>query len=88
MLSASEGIGSSPPLPRHISGCSWVVIALEARAGRRLFLARKALFRMAARIPQRFPYSERQGIRWWEVDLTHYILAFLSWTGIVRDIKG
>jgi stearoyl-CoA desaturase (Delta-9 desaturase) len=31
--------------------------------------------------------SCRQGIRWWEVDVTFYILKVLSWVGIVRDIR-
>jgi stearoyl-CoA desaturase (delta-9 desaturase) len=34
------------------------------------------------------PSSERQGFFWWEVDLTHYILAALSWLGIVWDFKS
>ena len=35
----------------------------------------------------RFPFSERQGIYWWEVDITHGILKVLSWFGIVRSLK-
>lgn len=35
----------------------------------------------------RFPNSERQGLRWWEVDITHYILRGLELLGIVWDIK-
>ncbi len=31
--------------------------------------------------------SARQGFRWWEIDLTYYILRALSWLGIVRDLK-
>jgi stearoyl-CoA desaturase (Delta-9 desaturase) len=31
--------------------------------------------------------SVRQGFRWWEVDLTYYILKMLSWPGIVWDLK-
>jgi len=31
--------------------------------------------------------STRQGFRWWEVDLTFYVLKALSWVGIVRDLK-
>lgn len=30
--------------------------------------------------------SARQGFRWWEVDITYYILKALSWAGIVRDL--
>jgi stearoyl-CoA desaturase (delta-9 desaturase) len=32
--------------------------------------------------------STRQGWRWWEIDATYYLLRMLSWTGIVRDLKG
>ena len=34
-----------------------------------------------------FPSSERQGIYWWEVDITHGILTVLSWFGIVRSLR-
>ena len=32
--------------------------------------------------------SVRQGFRWWEVDMTYYILKLLSWLGIVWDLKA
>lgn len=32
--------------------------------------------------------SCRQGLRWWEVDLTYYALKVLSWVRMVRDIRG
>jgi stearoyl-CoA desaturase (delta-9 desaturase) len=32
--------------------------------------------------------SVRQGFRWWEVDMTFYILKGLSWLGIVWDLKA
>jgi len=32
--------------------------------------------------------SARQGFRWWELDLTYYILKILSWLGIVWDLKA
>ena len=35
----------------------------------------------------RWPASERQGMYWWEIDVTHYILKGLSLLGIVWDIK-
>jgi stearoyl-CoA desaturase (delta-9 desaturase) len=35
----------------------------------------------------RYPYSERQGIYWWEIDMSHYVLRILSWFGLVWDIK-
>jgi len=35
----------------------------------------------------RYPSSERQGFRWWEVDITHYILVILSWMHLVWDLR-
>lgn len=32
--------------------------------------------------------SARQGFRWWEIDGTFYILNFLSWTGLVWNLKS
>ncbi len=34
-----------------------------------------------------FQSSARQGFRWWEVDVTFYILTALSWLGLVWDMK-
>ncbi|GIW98333.1 MAG: delta 9 acyl-lipid fatty acid desaturase [Pirellulaceae bacterium] len=34
-----------------------------------------------------FPNSARQGFRWWEIDLTFYILCVMSWLGLVWDLK-
>ena len=31
--------------------------------------------------------STRQGFRWWEIDITYYVLRVLSWTGIVWDLR-
>ena len=31
--------------------------------------------------------SVRQGFRWWEIDVTYYVLVALSWLGIVWDLK-
>ncbi len=31
--------------------------------------------------------SVRQGFRWWEVDVTFYILCVLSWFGVVWDLR-
>ena len=31
--------------------------------------------------------SVRQGFRWWEVDVTYYLLKALSWLGIVKGLK-
>lgn len=35
----------------------------------------------------RYPVAARQGMYWWEVDITYYILKFLSWLGIVWDLR-
>lgn len=35
----------------------------------------------------RFPASERHGMRWWEWDLTHYILRGFEKLGVVRDLR-
>ncbi len=32
--------------------------------------------------------SARQGFRWWEIDLTYYILVLLSWLGIIWNLKA
>jgi stearoyl-CoA desaturase (delta-9 desaturase) len=32
--------------------------------------------------------STRQGFRWWEIDVTFYVLKALSWVGVVRDLKS
>src|SRR5687767_8744602 len=34
-----------------------------------------------------FMSSVRQGIRWWEVDLTYYVLRVSSWFGIARELR-
>lgn len=36
----------------------------------------------------RFMHSCRQGLRWWEVDFTFYLLIVLSWLGLARDLRG
>jgi len=35
----------------------------------------------------KFPYSEKHGHYWWQIDMTHGILRFLSWFGIVWDLN-
>jgi stearoyl-CoA desaturase (delta-9 desaturase) len=35
-----------------------------------------------------FMSSARQGLRWWEIDVTYYVLKAFSVFGIVRDLKG
>src|SRR5215207_218485 len=34
-----------------------------------------------------YPSSERQGLYWWEIDVSHYVLRALSAVGMVRDLK-
>jgi stearoyl-CoA desaturase (delta-9 desaturase) len=34
-----------------------------------------------------YQLAARQGWFWWEVDLSYYILSFLSWFGIVWDLR-
>jgi stearoyl-CoA desaturase (Delta-9 desaturase) len=31
--------------------------------------------------------SAQQGFRWWEIDVTYYVLVVLSWLGVVWDLK-
>ena len=35
----------------------------------------------------RYPGSERNGFFWWEIDVTHYLLTVLSWTGLIWDLR-
>lgn len=35
----------------------------------------------------RYPGSERQGFYWWEIDITHYVLYFLSKLGLVWNLR-
>ncbi len=32
--------------------------------------------------------STRQGFKWWEIDVTYYILVALSWVGLVWDLRA
>jgi stearoyl-CoA desaturase (delta-9 desaturase) len=34
-----------------------------------------------------YQYACRQGVKWWEYDLTWYVLRLLSFVGIVRDMR-
>jgi len=34
-----------------------------------------------------YPATERQGIYWWEIDVSHYTLRMLSWLGIVWGLQ-
>ena len=33
------------------------------------------------------PGCARQGLKWWEIDMTYYILVVMSWTGLIWNIK-
>ncbi len=33
-------------------------------------------------------FSARQGLRWWEIDITYYVLRSLSLVGIVRELRA
>ncbi len=35
----------------------------------------------------RYPGSERQGMYWWEIDISHYTIKVLSWMGLVWDVR-
>ena len=35
----------------------------------------------------RYPWAARQGFRWWQIDVTYYVLRLFSFVGIVRDIR-
>jgi stearoyl-CoA desaturase (delta-9 desaturase) len=35
----------------------------------------------------RYPWSARQGFRWWQIDVTYYVLRAFSWVGIVHDLR-
>jgi len=34
-----------------------------------------------------YPSSVKQGFYWWEIDVTYWVLNFLSWSGIIWDLK-
>jgi stearoyl-CoA desaturase (delta-9 desaturase) len=35
----------------------------------------------------RYMSSANQGFFWWEIDISFYVLKFLSWFGVVRDLR-
>lgn len=35
-----------------------------------------------------YEVTAKQGFFWWEIDLTYYGLKFLSWLGLIWDLKG
>ncbi len=34
-----------------------------------------------------YPNSTRQGFYWWEIDITYYVLRFMSLLGLVWDLR-
>jgi stearoyl-CoA desaturase (delta-9 desaturase) len=36
----------------------------------------------------RYPFSARQGFRWWQIDTTYYVLRALAAVGLVRDLRS
>jgi stearoyl-CoA desaturase (delta-9 desaturase) len=36
----------------------------------------------------RYPAAARQGFRWWEIDLTYYVLRALAATGLIWDLRA
>ena len=32
-------------------------------------------------------YSARQGLKWWEIDITYYVLRILNVFGIVHNLR-
>ena len=34
-----------------------------------------------------YPNSARHGLRWWQADLTWYLIKVMSWVGLARDLK-
>jgi stearoyl-CoA desaturase (delta-9 desaturase) len=34
-----------------------------------------------------YPWSARQGVAWWEIDIVYSILKMMSWLGLVWDLK-
>jgi stearoyl-CoA desaturase (delta-9 desaturase) len=35
----------------------------------------------------RYPWAARQGFRWWQIDMTYYVLLLFRGLGVVRDIR-
>jgi stearoyl-CoA desaturase (delta-9 desaturase) len=35
----------------------------------------------------RYMSSANQGFFWWEIDISFYVLKFLSWFGVVRELR-
>lgn len=40
-----------------------------------------------AQQPPSLHEQPNQGFFWWEIDISFYVLKFLSWFGVVRDLR-
>ena len=78
---------------------TWVVNSLAHRFGRQRYAtgdqSRNSLLIALITLGEgwhnnhhHYQRSERQGFYWWEIDVTHYLLRALSWTGLVWDLQG
>ena len=63
-----------------IVGWSWTAIAVA------IFIYFASVFGLTA-FYHRFPSSARQGFRWWEIDVSYYLLVIMSWLGLVWDLR-
>lgn len=34
-----------------------------------------------------YPGSAKQGFRWWQIDMTYYVLKVMSWLGLIWDLR-
>lgn len=34
-----------------------------------------------------FPTSARHGLRWWQLDLSYWIIRILAWLGLAWDVR-
>jgi stearoyl-CoA desaturase (Delta-9 desaturase) len=34
-----------------------------------------------------FPTSARHGLRWWQLDLSYYLIRLMSWVGLVWKVR-
>jgi stearoyl-CoA desaturase (delta-9 desaturase) len=34
-----------------------------------------------------YPGSARNGFRWWEIDITYYLLVAMSWTRLIKNLR-
>ncbi len=61
--------------------------ATRDQSGNSLWLALLTLGEGWHNNHHRYPVAARQGFFWWEIDVTYYVLVFMSWIGIIRDLR-